>query len=65
MSLKPKENSILSMILAIALADEEKTMKKNQEILDELPFRYAVEFYKCESGVYAKRWIRLVFISLT
>lgn len=53
------------MILAIALADEEKTMKKNQEILDELPFRYAVEFYKCESGVYAKRWIRLVFISLT
>ena len=35
-------------------------MKENQEIMDELPFRYAVEFYKCESGVYAKRWIRPV-----
>lgn len=40
-----------------AIFDDEKTMKQNQEIMDELPFRYAVEFYKCESGVYAKRWI--------
>jgi len=34
-------------------------MKQNQEVMDELPFRYAVEFYKCESGVYAKRWISI------
>ena len=40
-------------------------MKENQEIMDELPFRYAMEFYKCESGVYAKRWIRHIFNFMT